>query len=156
MCRGPYPKYTSCAGISLAASILQAACVLIEALFSNSILSRMDIGPRRSRQGDGSKQSLPKKIEGHLPLKGTVPGRVGGKEKISSEASFDRLWRKVAAIKTSPVDCINIMARDRAETRGGRGSALIFSASRLSRNEGIRIRAGFGLITPKLNQYLPS
>ena len=39
------------------------------------------------------------------------------KEKLSSEASFDQLWRKVAAIKTSLVDRINIMARDGAEAQ---------------------------------------
>jgi hypothetical protein len=127
VCRGPYPKYTSCAGISLTASILRAACVLNKALFSNSNLSWMDIGPRRIRQGDGSEQCLPKKIKGHLLLEREGTREGGWERKISSEASFDRLWRKVAAIKTSPMNRINIMARDGAEACGGRGGALNFS-----------------------------
>ena len=82
MCRGPYPKYTSCAGISLTASILQAACILDETLFSNSNF-RMDIGSRRIHRGDGSEQCLPEKIEGHLLFKkGRYQGGWVGKKNI--------------------------------------------------------------------------
>ena len=71
--------------------------------------------------------------------------------KISPEAAFVRLWRKVAATKTSPANRINIMARTGA--RGGVVTAeLSFRSSRLSANESIGGRAPFGLITPKFKQ----
>ena len=45
------------------------------------------------------------------------------------------LWRKVAAIKTSPMNRIKIMARDGAEARGNRGRALILALSFVTKRE---------------------
>jgi hypothetical protein len=53
----------------------------------------MDIGPKRIRQGDGSKQCLPEKVEGHLLIRtGMHQGEWVRRKIFSSEASFNRLW----------------------------------------------------------------
>ena len=152
MCRGPYPKYTSCAGISLAASILQAACILDETLFSNSNLSRMDIGPRRIRQGDGSEQCLPEKIEGHLLFdKGRYQGGWVGKKNIS-RGRLRSIVEEGGCHKDQSGESHKHYGKNRSKRGGEEAAELSFWSSRLSANESIGGRAPFGLITPKFKQ----
>ena len=63
--RGPYPNTHPAQAIHLQHQFHKRPASSTRHHSVIPILSRIDINPKRIRQGDGSKQCLPKKVEGH-------------------------------------------------------------------------------------------
>ncbi len=69
VCRGPYPNTPPAQAIHLQHQFCKQPASSMRHHSVIPILSRMDIVPKKIRQGDGSKQCLPEKVEGHLLIR---------------------------------------------------------------------------------------